>query len=145
MSSKKNDSELLKLLGKHSDFHLAARFNKSPVEVREMRESRKIAQVSHSYQRQAIEWTPAKDKILGTMPDVAAARRFQTSNQVIGYRRKQLGIARYERPPLPEPAYISSPHPWKAREDALLGTDHDTVIASRIASLPLRFLKGDGS
>lgn len=132
MNSKKSDSDLISQLGKHSDFHLAARFNKSPVEVREMRESRKIAQVSDSFQRQAIDWTATKDKLLGTMPDIAVARRLQTSKHVVNYRRKQLGLARYERPPLPEPAFIAHPHSWKAREDALLGTDHDNVIAARL-------------
>ena len=93
MSSKKNDNDLIDQLGKRSDFHLAARFNKSPVEVREMRESRKIAQVSDSFQRRAIDWTAAKEKLLGTMPDIAVASRLKTSNHVVIYRRKQLGIA----------------------------------------------------
>lgn len=132
MSSKKSDSDLLKLLGKHSDFHLAARFNRRPVEVRKMREAHKIAPVGDSFNRQAIEWTAAKDKLLGKMPDIAVARRLQTSNNVVGYRRKQLGIPRYERPPLPEPAFIARPHSWTANEDAQLGTDHDNIINVRL-------------
>lgn len=132
MSSKYSDSDLLKQLGKHSDFHLAAHFKKSPVEIREMREARKIAPVGDSYHRQAIEWTVAKDKLLGKMPDIAVARRLQTSKNVVGYRRKQLGIALYQRPPLPEPAFITRPHSWKAHEDSLLGTDHDNIISDRL-------------
>lgn len=132
MSSKETKNELVDLLGEHSDFHLAARFSKSPVEIRQMRETAGIDPVSASYNRQAIAWTPKKDSLLGTMPDTALAQRLRTSKQIVGYRRQQLGIARYERPPLPEPAYIASPHEWKAREDALLGTDFDKVIAARL-------------
>jgi len=132
MSSKQAGSELPGLLGKHSDFHLAARFKRSPVEIRQMREAAKIAPVSAGYNRQAISWTPARDKLLGTMPDTALARRLQTSKQIVGYRRMHLGIACYERPALPQPSYIAGPHEWKAREDALLGTDYDKVIAARL-------------
>jgi hypothetical protein len=40
----------------------------------------------------SVTWTPAKDALLGTMPDTALARRLRCSPQVVRWRRKR-GIA----------------------------------------------------
>lgn len=140
MSKAHSTENLQDLLGKHSDFHLAAHFKKKPVEIRKMRESANIPPVSHSYNRQTINWTPAKDKLLGTMPDTALAKRLRTSTSAVGYRRALLNIACFQRPPLPTPAYIARPREWKPREDALLGTDHDKIVAARLGRTPAQVL-----
>ena len=48
-----------------------------------------------------LVWTPAKDRLLGTMSDVDLARRLSCSPMAAFYLHRKLGIPRYRSPPLP--------------------------------------------
>ncbi|MGB0583151.1 MAG: hypothetical protein ACPGVU_25995, partial [Limisphaerales bacterium] len=62
------------------------------------------------------------DWMLGSASDVEVARRLGLPKHIVFARRRKLGIA---------PAQVRS-RPFTSEEDALLGTDHDRVIAKQL-------------
>lgn len=44
-----------------------------------------------------VVWTPAMDRLLGTMPDTRVAKKIGFSAQIVSIRRHELGIPPYRR------------------------------------------------
>lgn len=85
----------------------------------------------------AIRWTKKRDSILGTMNDKDAAEKIGTNQYHARKRRIELGIPAYQPPPVPlSQAVRRPPHRWTAKEDRLLGTQPDPVLAERFDLAP---------
>ena len=81
------------------------------------------------------KWTAAENALLGKMPDSEAARRIGLTPLSIFRRRTKLGIPAY-KPPIPKARKKLAPRakskPWTSAEVALLGTDTDRAIGTRL-------------
>lgn len=125
--------KLLAALGTMSDFKVAATFGVRPFQVKLLREKEGIPAVASSVEVHHFQWTPEAERLLGSMPDTVLAKRLDTSSAIVNGRRAALDISAFERPLVEiSPLIIQNPHDWTAEEDALLGTDYDTVIADLV-------------
>ncbi|WP_133245597.1 hypothetical protein [Pelagibaculum spongiae] len=138
MEGFKPSKALLDDLGSMSDFKVAAKHQVRPVQVKELREERKIPTVNQHIVRKQFEWRDKSNKLLGTMTDKALAAKLRITKSMVWEQRKRLGIAPVEPLPMPEAGYHPIKHEWNDRKDALLGTDYDTVIGKRLGINPLR-------
>lgn len=122
--------KLLAALGTMSDFKVAATFGVRPFQVKLLREQEGIPAVASSVEVHHFQWTPDTDELLGSMPDTVLAKRLDTSSAIVNSRRASLDISAFERPIVDiSPMIIQTPHDWTTEEEALLGSDFDTVIA----------------
>jgi hypothetical protein len=81
------------LLGTMTDADPAERMGRTPSAVAAMRERMGIAPFTKRAPRgKPITWTPAKERLLGTMSDVDLARRLRCSAMTVFYRRRRLKI-----------------------------------------------------
>jgi hypothetical protein len=81
------------LLGTMKDKDIAARTGRTESAVSDRRYVLGVpAFVRRSPHGKAVIWTPAKDRLLGTMPDAVLARRFRCSPWIVRWRRKRLRI-----------------------------------------------------
>ena len=81
------------LLGTMNDKDVAARIGRSEPAVSDSRYVLGVAAFTRPAPRgKQVTWTPAKDLLLGTMPDSNSARKLRCSPMVVFYRRKRLEI-----------------------------------------------------
>ena len=84
------------LLGTMKDRDVAARTGRTEEAVSARRYVFGVAAfVKRSPPGQSVTWTPAKDRLLGTMPDGDVARKLRCTPAMVVYRRKRLGVAAY--------------------------------------------------
>jgi hypothetical protein len=84
------------LLGTMPDKEVAKRVGRSATAVHAHRRSLGIrSYYKRKPQSEPVKWTPAKDKLLGTMPDSKVARRLGCSPMAVFYRRRKLRIPRH--------------------------------------------------
>jgi hypothetical protein len=84
------------LLGTMKDRDVAARIGRSESAVSERRYVLGVAAFTKRAPRgKPITWTPAKDRLLGTMSDANLARKLQCSPMTVFYRRRRLKIPAY--------------------------------------------------
>jgi DNA-binding CsgD family transcriptional regulator len=111
------------LLGTMSDQQLARRLKRTPESVKTRRAAKGIPICDPKKHR----WTADDDKLLGLRPDAQVAMLLRISVESVKHRRHQLRIS------LPgQERTISAPKPWRAEDDALLGTVSDQEIAQRL-------------
>lgn len=123
---------LLQELGTMSDFKLAAKYRKRPCEIKQLRLERGIPAVHEHIEVQHFTWTAETEALLGTMPDTLLAAKLNTTKSIVNTHRNQLKIPAYELPALSTGNYSIEMHQWSDWEDALLGSDFDSVIAERL-------------
>ncbi len=82
------------------------------------------------------EWTTEHDAMLGNMPDTEISAQTGIKAYWIRKRRSALGIETYQVPDTIEAMERRSPHRWTARQEALLGTQPDPVIAEQLDLTP---------
>jgi hypothetical protein len=88
--------EDLAFLGTMKDSDAAERIGRTPSAVATMRERLGVAPFTKRAPRaKPTTWTPAKERLLGTMSDVDLARKLRCSSMTVFYRRKRLKIARF--------------------------------------------------
>jgi hypothetical protein len=81
------------LLGTMKDKDVAARTGRTDGAVSDHRYVLGVpAFVKRAPRGKSVEWTPAKERLLGTMPDTVLARRLRCSPMMVRWRRKRLGI-----------------------------------------------------
>jgi hypothetical protein len=81
------------LLGTMKDREVAERIGRSEAAVSERRYVLDVAALTKRAPRgKPIAWTPAKDRLLGTMSDVDLACRLRCSPMTVFYRRRRLKI-----------------------------------------------------
>lgn len=79
------------------------------------------------------KWTAARTKLLGTALDTELAAKWNIGVYHVRQRRILHGIPPFQIPPVPESEVSRRPpHQWTKKEEALLGTQPDTVIADRL-------------
>jgi hypothetical protein len=88
--------EDIALLGAMTDAGVAEQTGRTETAVAGMRERMGIAPFTKRAPRgKPTIWTPAKDRLLGTMSDVDLARRLRCPPMAVFYRRKRLKIAAF--------------------------------------------------
>lgn len=123
-------------LGSMGDFSLALHFGVKPSAVKKLRKSLAIAGVSDSFQHSSISWTKSKIARLGTVYDTHLAREWEVRKGLVTEKRNSLGIPMFKNAVLPTGDKAKKEHIWKPEEIALLGTDFDTTIATKIGLAP---------
>ncbi|HZZ77570.1 MAG TPA: hypothetical protein VFE62_03570 [Gemmataceae bacterium] len=84
------------LLGTMLDREVSRRIGRSERAVVDRRRVLGVAPFTkRSAPRGHANWSPAQDRLLGTMPDVELARKLRCSPMSVFYRRRKLGITRY--------------------------------------------------
>ena len=112
------------LLGTASDRDLADRLGLHADTVGRRRRALGIASYSkRSYPIPAHEWTGEEVALLGKVPDEEVARRLGLSYEVVGYRRRRLGI-----PPCRRPGRTGNA--WTPETEKLLGAMSDGQVAT---------------
>lgn len=76
-----------------------------------------------------VEWTPAMDALLGTMPDPDLAAKMGCALTKVRTRRYQLGVSGYRQIITPAP---TSEFEWTPAMVSLLGTMSDRALAEKI-------------
>jgi DNA-binding CsgD family transcriptional regulator len=106
-----------------SDQLLARRLKRTPESVKTRRAAKGIPICDPKKHR----WTADDDKLLGLRPDAQVAMLLRITVESVKHRRHQLRIS------LPgQERTIAVPKPWRAEDDAMLGTVSDQEIASRL-------------
>ena len=111
---------LISRLGKVSDRSLAGEFEMSVDRVRQER----IRLGIRAWQ--AVEWTPDRIAVLGTMPDKQAAKVVGVTNSAAFTKRVSLGIPAYG------PSRKECMIQWRAPDIRKLGKVADAVLADKL-------------
>ena len=106
-----------------SDKHLARRLKRTAESVKTRRAGKGIPICDPKKHR----WTADDDKLLGLRPDAQVALLLRVSVEAVKHRRHQLRVS------LPgQERTMAVPKPWRAEDDALLGTISDQEVAQRL-------------
>ena len=86
------------LLGTMPDKDVAAKVGRTPTAVHAHRNNLGIRSFYGRKPRgKSASWMPAKDRLLGTMPDTNLARKLRCSPMTVFYRRKRLKIPAFRK------------------------------------------------
>ena len=84
------------LLGTMKDADVGERIGRSESAVSDRRYTLNVAAfIKRAPRGTPVDWTPAKEQLLGTMSDTDLARKFGCSGMAVFYRRKRLKIGPY--------------------------------------------------